>query len=84
MALPLPRQPTAQSLMANFFREESWRPVESDRQATTQFKKDAGPEDPDALGGVKVRLLASTVTMETAGHTEFRLPKCSKVSMLFS
>jgi len=23
--------------------EESWRPVEADRQATTQFKKCAGP-----------------------------------------
>jgi len=24
------------------FSEESWRPVEADRQATTQFKKSAG------------------------------------------
>jgi len=29
--------------MRLLFREESWRPVEADRQATTQFRKSVGP-----------------------------------------
>lgn len=38
-------------------KKESWRPVEADRQATTQFEKSAGTDGPTRVGRLRHDLL---------------------------